>query len=144
MIAVRATLLEGKVKLIEPEKVAAWAKSQPPGIELEVTFRKWADGRSLRANALFHELVGRYSKALGQNFSQVKYDFKHNYGIFLTAEQAIADAPPWNGRFVDYYGTLLFFKSTADFTIREFNELTKGALSMCFDNSVNIADIERE
>lgn len=144
MIAVRATLLEGKVKLIEPEKVAAWAKSQPPGIELEITIRKWEDGRSLRANALFHELVGRYSKAQGMAFDQVKADFKKHYGIWVTAEQALKDQPVWNGKFFEYYGELLYFKTTAEYTVKEFNELTKGALAECFDSGVQIDDIMRE
>jgi hypothetical protein len=144
MISVRATLEQNRVKILEPEKIAEWSKSLPAGIALEVTFRKWEDGRSLRANALFHELVGRYSKALGMAFDQVKTDFKKHYGIWVTAEEALKDQPAWSGRFIEYYGELLYFKTTAEYTVKEFNELTKGALAECYDNGVKIDDIMKE
>jgi hypothetical protein len=144
MISLRAVRLDRKVKILEPEKLQAFAQAIPEGTELEATFRRWSDGRSLRANALFHELVGRYSKALGIAFEVVKMDLKKHYGVWVSAESALADQPAWNGRFVDYHGDLVFVKSTADYTIREFSELTKGAMAECFDNGVDIEDIKGE
>lgn len=144
MIAVRAVLENRRVRILEPEKLSSFGASLPAGTELEATFRKWSDSRSLRANALFHSLVGRYAKANGIAFDQVKIDMKKHYGVWVSLEDALKDMPPWNGRLVDYYGEKVILKSTADYTVREFNELIKGTLAECFDSGVKIDDIMTE
>ena len=141
MIAVRAVLENRRVRILEPEKLSSFGASLPAGTELEATFRKWSDSRSLRANALFHSLVGRYAKANGIAFDQVKIDMKKHYGVWVSLEDALKDMPPWNGRLVDYYGEKVILKSTADYTIREFKELTDGLVSECHDSGVEIGDI---
>jgi len=144
MVSVEAVLESDRIKIIEPEKVTEFRKTLPVGTRLEVTFRRWEDGRSLRANALFHALVGRYAKENGESTKRVKLDFKHEYGVWATFEQVMTDAPPYRGELVPYHGDLLFFKTTADYTVREFHELMKGALAECHDSGVYIDDIIKE
>lgn len=141
MISLKAVVIDGRIRLDEPERMREYAKTLGEGREVELTVRPWSEGRSLRANALFHSILARYAKANGILMEKAKVDFKRNFGVWVKADAAIKSPPPWRGTFADYYGEMIFLKSTSDYTIREFKELTDGLLSECHDSDVDIADI---
>jgi len=141
MISLKAVVIDGRIRLDEPERMREYAKTLGEGREVELTVRPWSAGRSLRANALFHSILARYAKANGERMEKVKLDFKRNFGVWVKADAAMKSPPTWRGTFADYYGEVIFLKSTADYTIREFKELTDGLVSECHDSGVEIGDI---
>ncbi len=141
MISLKAVVVDGRIRLNDPERMREYAKTLGEGREVELTVRPWSAGRSLRANALFHSILGRYCKENGLAMARAKMDFKRNFGVWMPAEKALQYPPAWTGQFAEYYGEMLFLKSTAQYTIREFKELTDGLLAECHDSGVFIDDI---
>jgi len=141
VISLKAVVVDGRIRLNDPERMREYAKTLGDGREVELTVRPWSAGRSLRANALFHSILGRYCKENGLAMARGKLDFKRNFGVWVKADAAMKSPPTWRGTFADYYGEVIFLKSTADYTIREFKELTDGLVSECHDSGVEIGDI---
>lgn len=146
MIKVQATRT---AKGIEPrpeeaQKINDFKASLPEGTRVEITFAKWDANRSDHANRFFHAINGRYAKANGIKAEDCKIDLKHEYGIWVTLDEAAKESPPWNGRLVVYHGEKLIFKTTAEYNVKEFSRLIEGAINECYDSQVDISDVVRE
>jgi hypothetical protein len=128
----------------EAQKIADFKASLPEGTRVEITFAKWDATRSDQANRFFHAINGKYARANGVLAEKCKIDLKYAHGVWVLAEEAMKDPPAWNGRFVEYHTECVFFKTTAEYTVKEFSTLIEGAISECYDSQIDISDVVRE
>jgi len=144
MIRVKAIVEDRGIRPLDTLAIDKFKKSLAIGDRVEITFEKWLGDRSSQANRFFHAINGRFAAANGIVEEDCNIDFKFTFGIWLPVDEVMKNPPPWNGRLVDYRGNILFFKTTAEYGVKEFSRLIEGAISECFDSQVDIADIVQE
>lgn len=141
MVTVRAVYESGAIRITEPAIVDGFKAKLAPGELLAVTFRKWSDDRSLQQNRFFHALVGRFAAAHGEAAAKAKLDFKHAHGIWVTPAEAEKDPPDWPGAMHRYDGKVLYFKSTAAYSVSEMTGLIQSVIAECYDAQVDVEDV---
>lgn len=148
MISVKAVYDKqlGSIRVVDKDKPEfhAYKNSLAHGAEVELQIKIWHENKTGRQNRLFHALIGRYCATLGFPFEETKVKKKYEYGTWITAERAIKDCPPWNGRFIETEDGICFLKSWADYDIQEGRTAIDCMIKDCITSGVKIDDIIKE
>ena len=148
MIVLRGVIDHGDIRVVyTPKKkqdLADFKKSLPEGTIIEIVFKKWDATRGTLANNYFHAINKKYALANGIDVKDTKILFKYQYGVWVTYEEAIRDFPSWSGQFVQYGNEIVYMKTTAEYTRKEFRDITEGVKTKCLNENINIEDIEKE
>lgn len=148
MIVLRGVIEHGDIRVVHTPKskqdLEDFKKSLPEDSQVQIVFKKWDATRGELANRYFHKINAKFAIGNGINAEVAKIDFKYRYGVWVTFEEAIRDSPTWNGRRIEYYGEIIFMKTTAEYTRKEFRDLTEGVKTECLNSNINIEDIEKE
>lgn len=144
MIAVKAVVEERKIRPLEPGKIEQFKSDIEEGEYVELTFKKWANSRTDRQNRYLHALIQRYRQAMGYSMSEAKNELCIEFGIAEEFREETFDPPPYTVRFVLYHGKLYMRKSTPEYTTGEMKTLIDGIKMACYENGIDIDDIEPE
>jgi hypothetical protein len=137
---------EGR-QVIQPlsaERIEFFKKKIKLGDFVALEFKKWADSRTDRQNRYLHALIHRYKDVLGYSMEDAKNELCINFGISVLYEPESWDPPDWGGHFALYHHELYFRKSTREYTTVEMKALIDGIKLACFENGIDIDDIEPE
>ena len=154
-MTVKAHYSGGHIVPSEPRKIEQYKATLKDGQALALTIEQWDERRHAGQQRLFHELLGRYARAMGESLESVKVRVKCDLGHWLPAEKILdgTHAPMWRGRFVDLHTvypelhaplTIAFVRSEADFTKHMEAEAIDYVLHMCESNGVHVEDIRQE
>ncbi len=127
----------------EPGKVQEFCETIKDGTAVEMKLSVWESGRSENASRYFHKLRDRYAGAMGYTREYAKAELKYQWGEWLGYTKNF-EVPKWAGKFVEMYCTVLFMKSTAEYTTKEMNLLIEGTVKSCIENSIDIDDLIKE
>jgi len=154
-MTVKAHYSGGHIVPSEPRKIEQYKATLRDGQALALTLEHWDERRHAGQQRLFHELLGRYARAMGESLEHVKMETKVSLGNFLFAASILdgTHSPNYRGRFVDLHDiypelhapmTLAFVRSEADYTKRMEAEAIDYVMHMCESNGVHVEDIRQE
>jgi hypothetical protein len=137
----------------EVGRLDAYKQGLTKGDRITLQFDKTSEVRTRLQQGLFHELIGRYARAMGESMADVKLRMKADLGYWLPADKLLAGEiplPKWRGSWTDLHELypllfteryIVFLRSEADYTRKMSSELTEYAIKYCQENGVNIDDI---
>ncbi len=139
-----------KGKTLYPEgsdKIPEFCTPLKDGTAVEMKLSVWESSRSENAGRYFHKLRDRYAGALGYTREYGKAELKYKWGEWLGYDPEYTmdfEVPKWAGKFVEIYHTIVFMKSTTEYTTKEMNLLIEGTVKSCIENSIGIEDLIKE
>jgi hypothetical protein len=153
IISIKALLTEERrLEILDRQAIEEYKHLHPPGSFHRLTVEPWQEKRSEEAFRYFHKIRDRYATALGYNMEYAKKELKYMYGINVPYGERNSDGkiiteqnflpPKWGGQFVEIYDEIVFQKSTLEYTVRQMAELTMGAKNACYENHIDISDLE--
>jgi len=140
---IRAVFRDGRFTTEDQKEIDKFKKTLVEGELVEISYRKWHDTRSQRASNYLHALLQRYAHSTGNALINVKNELCISFGISLQYGPGF-EPPGWGGHFVEYYGTIYFRKTTKEYTIPEMCALIERIKVACYDNHIDIEDLEIE
>ena len=133
-----------------------------PGEEYELTISKPKKGRSLSANAYFHVLVDKLSRALNISFTACKNELISSYGVVEKVDDVPliykTNPPPEYMKEREEVHTKYIktgedgahwyrvYKGSHEYDSKEFSQLLEGTISECKDQGIETltpAELER-
>lgn len=138
-------IYDGKtIRPLDTRKIDAFKGALKPNEYVELTFKRWSDSRTSRQNRYLHSLIQRYAKALGYSVSFAKTELCCEFGVAEKWDEATFTPPDYAVKFELYHLELWMRKSTTEYTTKEMKELIDGIKMACFENDIDISDIEPE
>jgi len=135
----------GVILPLSSERIKSFKQKIKLGDYVEIAFKKWNESRTDRQNRYFHALINRYRDALGFSMEEAKNELCIQFGITVKVDNwEDFDPPDWGGTFVLYFNELYFRKSTREYTTVEMKALIDGIKLACYENGIDIDDIEPE
>ena len=144
------------IRPLDPQAIADFKRDLKTGDQLTMQIERAEKTRSRLQQGLFHKILGRYARAMGESSESVKIRWKVDLGYWLPAAKLLSgelDLPSWRGAWIDLHDvypmlhaerTIAFVRSEADYTKKMSSELSEYAIQHCQENDVDIDDILRE
>lgn len=142
----------GKLRPTAQGVLDAFTERVEEGGEVLAELRVVGADRSLNQNALFHKLVDRYSKTIGEGRDYCKDELCINFGIAVEIDVAdgfglantFMEPPPWPGHLVMLWSRYFIRKSTTAYTVKEMNELIDATMRAIVACGGEVGDLQEE